>query len=279
MDKRSLYYRLNPELRYLTRRLYFLPTDFVDKLTGKRDSLTPPKGKIFVGHGDFKRQGNQFVEQLKTYGGLKAEHRVLDIGCGIGRVAVPLTQFLNEHGSYEGFDVVKSGIKWCQQKISKNYPNFNFQHIDLRNDLYNLKTKDEAKSFVFPYMDNEFDLVFLFSVFSHMMPEDVDNYLNQIQRVLKPGGTCLATFFIINNQSRALMENKNGLKFNYNKGDYALLDEKVKEANVAYNERYLKNIINKNDLKIENIHFGFWSGRNKSDCVDFQDIVISTLTS
>ncbi len=274
MNKRKLYYLLSPKLRRAVRRLYYLPADIFDFLTGKRDKQTPPKGKIFVGSGDFKKQGKDFVARLIKYAGLMPNHRVLDIGCGIGRAAIPLTKYINEKGSYEGFDIVKSGIKWCKKNISKNYPNFNFKHIDLKNDLYNLSSENEAKKFVFPYKNNEFDVVFLFSVFSHMLPEDVDNYLSQINRVLIDNGVCYATFFILNDEVKAFMQNNNGIKFLYDKKDYALHDKNVKEANVAYKEPFLKKMIEKNNFEIEKIMYGYWSGREKNNSSDFQDTLI-----
>lgn len=274
MDKRTLYYLLGPKLRRVLRRTYYFPVDVIDRILGRRDNLTPPKGKVFVGSGDFIQQGKRLLNLLEKYGRLKPSHRVLDVGCGIGRVAVPLTKYLNKNGSYEGFDIVKSGILWCQKKISMNYSNFNFRHIDLQNDLYNLRTDAKAKNHVFPYDDNEFDLVYLFSVFTHMLPDDVENYIGQINRVLKHGGICFATFFIMNEQNKKLSSGNMGLKFKFDKGDHLLIDNKVKEANVAYKEHHLKQIFIENNFIIEDIHYGFWSGRNKDQCLNFQDIVI-----
>jgi len=274
MIKRELYYLLNPKLRRTVRRFYYYPSDFIDSILGRRDKLIPPKGKIYIGHGDFKRQGDKLLDQLIKHANLQPEQRVLDVGCGIGRLAVPLTKYLNNQGSYEGFDIVKSGIKWCKKNISKSYPNFKFKHIDLKNDLYNLSTDKEAKNFIFPYKDNEFDLVFLFSVFTHMTPLDVDNYLEQINRVLKPNGICFATFFILNEEIKKLMDNYDGLKFIYDKGDYVLLDKKVHEANVAYKENYLKDLITKDKFKIEQIYYGWWCGRKRDKCLDYQDTLI-----
>ena len=274
MSKRELYYLLKPKLRRTVRRFYYYPSDFIDSILGRRDKLIPPKGKIFIGHGDFKMQGDRLLNQLISYANLQPDQRVLDVGCGIGRLAVPLTKYLNNQGSYEGFDIVKSGIKWCEKNINKSYPNFNFKHIDLKNDLYNLSTDKEAKNFTFPYKDNEFDLVFLFSVFTHMTPLDVDNYLEQINRVLKPKGICFATFFILNEKSKKLMNNYNGLKFNYDREGYVLLDKNVREANVAYKENYLKDLITKNKLNIEQIHYGWWCGRNREECLDYQDALV-----
>lgn len=50
----------------------------------------------------------------------------------MGRMALPLTQYLDQNGRYEGFDVFKSGIVWSQKNISKNFPNFNFKHVDIK---------------------------------------------------------------------------------------------------------------------------------------------------
>jgi SAM-dependent methyltransferase len=274
MNKRKLYYLLSPSLRRFVRRLYYLPVDIFDRITGKRDKITPPKGKIFIGSGDFLMQGERLLNILIQYGGLKPYHRVLDVGSGIGRLAIPLTKYLDSKGSYEGFDIVEAGICWCNKKITPQHHNFKFLHIDLKNDLYNLRTNTEAKNFIFPYNDNDFDLVFLFSVFTHMLPEDVDNYLKQIRRVLKKGGTCLATFFVHNKEIDEFMSKNDGLKFNYDYGNYLLFDPKVKEANVAFRESFLKQLIEKNNLSIEQVNYGFWSGREKSDCIDFQDTII-----
>ena len=274
MSKRKLYYMLSPRLRRFARRMYFLPIDFYEKVTGKRDSITPPKGKIYIGSGDFLAQGRRLLDMLIKHGKIKPNHRVLDVGCGIGRVAIPLTNYLSSEGSYEGFDIVKDGIKWCERKISPNHQNFNFVHINLKNNLYNLSTKQEAKNFEFPYQNNEFDLVFLFSVFTHMLPEDVDSYLGQIARVLKKGGVCLATFFVYNKESERLMRQNDGLQFKYDLGNYLLIDKKVKEANVAFREDFLKELVSKNGLKIDGFHYGYWPGRSKTESVDFQDVLI-----
>ncbi len=166
------------------------------------------------------------------------------------------------------------GIDWCTKHIHKTYPNFNFLHIDLKNDLYNLSVSREARNFVFPYKDNDFDLVILTSVFTHMLPNDVENYLNQIHRVLKPLGKCLVTFFVLNNESKLLMNNSRSFYFKHNFENYSLMDSNVKEANVAYEEGYLIDCFNKNNLEVEKVYYGWWSGKAKEVALDFQDTYI-----
>jgi len=261
-------------MRLFARRLFYLPIDLVESITGKRDAMTPPRGMVFVGSGDFKAQGQIMLGQLVKLAGLQPHEQVLDVGSGIGRVAVPLTQYLNREGSYEGIDIVRKGVDWCRRKISKDHPNFRFTHIDLKNDLYNLSTEQEAKGFVFPYVDARFDVVFLFSVFTHMMPDDTANYLHQIARVLKPGGRCLATFFILTDDSKADMMRYKGLQFVHQKGHYALLDPSVKEANVAFEQDWLHKQVSLAGLQIERNFLGYWPGLDKQQTAGFQDMLL-----
>lgn len=270
---RKLYYSLSPSMRLVARRIWYFPSDCWDSITGKRDSMIPPKGMIYVGSGDFIERGNDILDLLVKYAGLKPDASVLDVGCGIGRLAVPLTTFLSEKGSYDGFDIVKKGIDWCRNRISPRYANFEFLHIDLKNDLYNDKTENEARSFVFPYKDDSFDCIVLTSVFTHMMPDDVDNYLNQIARVMRSGGKCLVTFFLVNDDIMKRMERgETNFTFKHSYGDYLLMDKSVKEANIAYKESFLQELYDKYGLKRETVYYGQWSNSDKS--VSFQDVVV-----
>jgi ubiquinone/menaquinone biosynthesis C-methylase UbiE len=271
--KRFIFYSIPAGLRPLARRLWFLPADLLDKLLNRRPEGIPPRGMIFVGHGDYVKQGEKFLGFFKEFGGLKPGHHVLDVGCGIGRMAVPLTNYLSNEGSYDGFDVVKSGIDWCRKNISNQYPNFRFQHIALHNSLYNTATQVHASSFVFPYDDEVFDFVFLTSVFTHMVADDTTNYIAQISRVMKPGAICFASFFLLNEESEKLMaESPTHMNFPYDKGHYRLHSSKVDAANVAYKQEWLEGIFSHNRLHIKSIRYGQWCGRK--DFLDYQDIVI-----
>jgi ubiquinone/menaquinone biosynthesis C-methylase UbiE len=272
--KRKLYYALSPKLRRRARRLYYFPVDLIEGLSGKRDELTPPRGKIFIGPGDFRKLGEKLVSDFIAHGHLKPDDRVLDIGCGIGRIAIPLTKYLSKKGTYNGFDIVKEGIDWCRQKISPRFPNFTFTHVDLKNDLYNLRTDQSASEFVFPYPDNSFDFIILTSVFTHMQPAEVEQYLREISRVMGPGGTCFATFFIIDRHSQAFLENSAKPFFAHDHGDYMLHDNKVRDANIAFKLPYIEKLLNRSGLRIEKFHPGWWAGRDRSMQVDFQDVLI-----
>ena len=53
------------------------------------------------------------------------------------------------------------------------------------------------------------------------------------------------------------------------------MDEQVQSANVAYDELYLlQKMIGPAGLKAEQVHYGYWPGREKQACKDFQDILV-----
>jgi ubiquinone/menaquinone biosynthesis C-methylase UbiE len=271
--KRFLYYLLPVPIRLFARRLYYFPVDIYDSVTGNRPQGVPPRGKIFIGPGDYVKLGEKFLDYFRELCGLKPEHAVLDIGCGIGRMALPLTHFLNEKGSYDGFDIVKSGIDWCNKHIASKHPNFRFKYTGLYNQLYNTSDKVDAGNFIFPYNTNHFNFVFLTSVFTHMMPAEVENYINEIGRVMKPGASSLMSFFIVNCESEDLMiKQPTHMNFPINKGFYRLHSSQVDTANVAYDEEWLLDKLEKAGLKMEEIKYGQWCGRK--NYFDYQDLVI-----
>lgn len=89
--------------------------DGFDFILGKRDSVIPPKRLIFIGDGDFRKVGEEFFRHFVELGGLKKSDNVLDVGSGIGRMAIPLINYLDPNSRYEGIDIVESGINWCKK--------------------------------------------------------------------------------------------------------------------------------------------------------------------
>jgi len=247
--------------------------DKLGLLLGQRDKLTPPH-RMF---SDPDRvDGSNNIREFILIGeltvrwllecGLKSDHKVLDVGCGIGRMAIPLTKYLNR-GSYEGLDITKEKVNYCRRTITKKHPNFNFQHADLYNKYYNPNGKYRAAEYKFPYENGIFDFIFLISVFTHMLPEDMDNYLNEISRVLKYNGKCVITFFLTNT--------KLGDPYIKYSEVCHIYDENYPEHGVFYNEEYIRTLFTKYGLKIEMMNYGSWSKREGSSRDSFQDRIIA----
>jgi SAM-dependent methyltransferase len=256
--------------RLAIRRAVFFPLDVLDLLTGRRDPLVPPRGLWFVGGGHF--HDNQFLSSFTQLCDLQSHHRVLDIGCGIGKQAVPLTQYLSPEGSYEGFDIVEEGVRWCKRQISGRHPNFKFAHVDVFNKHYNPQGRGSPSEWKFPYLDSEFDFAFAISVFTHMLPDAMENYLNELGRVLKPNGKAFLSFFLLNESSRDLIaRGQSTIPLTHHFGGYAVLDPKFPETTVGLPEDFVKKCFEQSGLAIDAIHYGSWCGRNEADF--YQDIV------
>jgi SAM-dependent methyltransferase len=145
-----------------------------------------------VGGVSAERGANQV--RLLRHWGLRPSSRVLEIGCGVGRLAYELASFLDADGRYTGFDVSPTAIGWCNEHYAPRLPNFRFDLLDVRNVRYRPSTGAEAASVEFPYPADEFDVVCAFAVFMHMQLPEIANYFAEIARVMKPDGFAVATF-------------------------------------------------------------------------------------
>lgn len=241
-----------------------------------RDPLVPPRSMIFIGDGDFKKTGDEFKRYFIEIGGLQPHHRILDVGSGIGRMAAPLTSYMSAQGEYHGFDIVLKGIEWCRKEISSRYPNFHFLHADIQNMAYNPDGVYQAVSYQFPYETESFDFVFLTSVFTHMFPADMENYLKEIARVLKKNGRCFITYFLLNVESEKLIHSDlSSQKFIYDLNGCFTTDKDNPEWAIAFKEKAIRDLFAKNGLDIaEPITYGSWCGRK--NFLSYQDIVLGT---
>jgi SAM-dependent methyltransferase len=263
------------ETRLLVRRVVNLPRDTFESLTGRRDPLIPPRGLWYVGgEENYRAINEEFLKYFVELGGLRPSDRVLDVGCGIGVTAARLTSFLDQGGSYEGFDIVRTGTTWANAHINSRFSNFKFTHADIFNKHYNPKGKLDPETYLFPYDSASFDFVFLKSVFTHMRPAGVRHYLREIRRVLKPTGRCLATAFLLNEDSKKLIaENRSSLNLIHDLGGYHVLDPQFPETAVGLPEEDLKEWCGLAHLTLDQpVHYGSWCGR--PNYLSYQDVVI-----
>ena len=175
-------------------------------------------------------------------------------------------------------DIVKLGIDWCAKNITPRYPNFRFQVADVYNKHYNRSGRYKASEYRFPFENETFDMVNLVSVFTHMMPGDVENYIKEISRVTKIGGKSIISYFILNDESLKLIEaGKSTQKFQYKYEEYRIVNPDNPEETISYPEESIRRLYTKNNLKIiEPIRYGSWCGREKS--LYYQDLVVAEKT-
>lgn len=254
-----------------TQSLRLRAADAVDAARGRRDPLIPPRRLTgYVGNSDFRATGDEFLGHFRALADLEPSDRVLDVGCGIGRMARVLVPVLAPPGSYDGFDIVAEGIAWCQQHYRDTPAPFRFQHADLRNATYNPEGALQAADYRFPYADGGFDLVLATSVFTHLLPDAADHYLAEAARMLASSGRLFATWCLLLGEQAASPPPP--LRLAQPDGPAAVQDPAEPEAMVAYAEGWVRERLDANGLRLRAIHPGSWSGRAG---LTYQDIVVA----
>jgi SAM-dependent methyltransferase len=222
-----------------------------DLLDRRRGVLLPPKSLRLRVPGNFRAVGAEVREQLKGVGGLRPDDRLLDLCCGVGRIAIPLTGYLGPQASYSGIDVWAEGIRWCQQTITPRFANFEFQYLDARNPKFNPGASRPLEEAALPFTDGSFDMVLMCAILQ-LTTADVRHLVAESARLLVPGGTFFSAWLLLDEQASVAPDDGRAVAFEM--GD-------------------MRSLLASCGLSVDAVHFGEWSGR--SPTLGYQDIVIA----
>jgi SAM-dependent methyltransferase len=267
-----------PLLERAATSLRLRALDLRDRVGGRADPLVPPRRLHFVGHADsdFAGTGDEFLGHFVALGGLSRRDRVLDVGCGIGRMARPLAGFLDASagGAYDGFDINPGGIAWCREHYERDHPEFAFVVADIFNTRYNPAGTHAAADFTFPYDDGTFGFTLATSVFTHLTQDAAERYVAEAARTLRHGGTLFATWLLLDDDSRAAVRaGRAALPFRLGEGVTAVIDPAVPEDAIAFDRAWVTETAARHGLTITAIHDGTWRGAGGPT---YQDIVVAT---
>jgi SAM-dependent methyltransferase len=253
------------------RRTLHRGLSVVDRLRpSRRDALLPPAHlRIYyyrtADPAAFARARASARAEVLTHG-LAPHHRVLDVGSGIGNLALGVTDFLT--ATYDGLETHPEAVAWCQRAITPRHPSFRFHRADVASRAYNPGGTTTAAAYRFPFENGAFDFVMLGSVFTHMLPDEVAHYLREIARVLDPGGVAVVSWFLLDDESRrGVDEGRSFMSFDvrHASGACRLHDVDVPEAAVAFEEAFALNAVAAAGLRVRDRRRGAWATGRSDD--------------
>ena len=246
----------------------------VAKLRRREDRFLPPRRlRGLAGEGDYRETGNELLGELVQLGRIAPHDRVVDIGCGPGRLAYRLQTYLGPAGIYTGIDPNLACIEWLTEAY-KWRRDFDFHHIDVRNGLYNPAGAVEPREFKIPINDETQDIVTMFSLMTHMLPQDIEPYLREARRVLIPGGWILVSMFLLDDVARqAIADGSALISFHEDDGQIAVVDPDLPEQAIAYDREWFLDRLAEADFTSVGIRHGTWVPRGTGRT--FQDLILA----
>ena len=234
----------------------------------------PPSKLRFMGESDdtFLGLGDELADAVVRHTELGPASRVLDVGCGYGRLAHALLRRGFE-GTYLGIDVQKSPLRWCSRHLGSD--RFEFRHFDLPNERYNPSGDLSIRNIGLG--EREYDVVCAFSLFTHMWPKDVTAYFDLFRKVLADDGRAVTTFFLLDNTWRKLVSEGKTMRFQHvrdNDCRYLSADEPLHAVGYRL-EWVIRNAFIAGLLPASPPRFGKWSQRPlEEDEAAFQDTLV-----
>jgi SAM-dependent methyltransferase len=155
----------------------------------------PPKslrqgGRHFRSDVDFLSGAERDAKRLVHYAGLGPATRLVDFGCGSGRLLIGIRDLGLVIRSYVGLEVQNRHVQWANRFLRDGVTNVAFVKVDSANNLYNPAGNGLQR---WPLHDGSADLVYAYSVFSHMRGDEVRFHLEEAARV---ADTLVLTAFV-----------------------------------------------------------------------------------
>ncbi len=171
--------------------------------------------------------------------------RVLDFGCGAGRVAIQMLMQNEVPQRYLGIDVSRKMIDWCSSNLTSYDPNFTFQHHDVFSAVY---APDNSPNSVLglPAEDASFSLAIAHSVFTHLYQNQMVHYLNELARIMEYGGILYTTWFFFNREAFSVLASHQNCIF---------INERDPTQAVYYDWNFFRQAVKACGLKIAWIHW------------------------
>ncbi|NNM70875.1 class I SAM-dependent methyltransferase [Enterovirga aerilata] len=232
-----------------------------------------------VGGADPEQVGAMCFDIVSKYIDVGKATRLLDFGCGAGRVMLSGLRQAPHIKSFVGFDIMEDAIAFFRENIAPD-KRTRFELIEGNNDHYDRfvgnsvrKTRDHLRETYGGF----FDGAFAFSVFTHVDRDDIGGLLQFVANLLRPGGIFVFTAFILNPYSRKRIRDNSAL-FKFEFPDFSedkqvfVGDSRDRLAFIAFDQFLFDSAIVDAGLIPRHIEFGSWRGDNQAGTL--QDVIV-----
>jgi SAM-dependent methyltransferase len=238
-----------------------------------------------TGSDQFETIGKALLGNYQRHVPFSPEANIVDLGCGIGRLAFQLLEFLSDRGRYAGIDVSLDSILWCRRNLSLIRPNFAFYQVDAYSEVYNPFGRFSTTEMHLPVPDRSADRIFAGSLFTHLLEDEVIHYLREFRRILRPDGFVYTSFFLYSREAleSAKINRKTSwvpsFAIDHGNGVYGNDPDHIRGA-VAFTDEAMRRMIAKADLRLDRPYLrGWWSGLYGDHADDGQDVAVLRLPS
>jgi len=149
------------------------------------------------------RSGLKIIDYISQYKTIK-KATILDFGCGV-KIAQALRQMDDPHNVYYGLDVYGEMIDYLQSELSEN-KKYEFAKVPFQNAMYNKTGKPMKSDSKLPIKDINADIICMFSVITHMNPEDTFAVLSLLKRYASKKTRLIFSCFSIPNQKEDFID-------------------------------------------------------------------------
>lgn len=248
-------------------------------LSAAADGPVPPASGHEIGDGDFRAIGAEFLGHFVELGELTPDDDVLEIGCGFGRMALPLAGYLSPQARYLGFDIVREPIEWCRAHVAPLHPGFGFEQVDARHPLYNPDGALPADCGFLGRLPAPLgwrpSFVMAVSVLTHLEPAPMLQLLADARAVLRPGGRLFLTAFLTGPDTPSMDEGTRLPAAKWRaEGPLVALCGAPATAAIGVPWAWLAKALAGPGLRPERVRFGHWRG-GPDPALPYQDVVVA----
>jgi SAM-dependent methyltransferase len=233
--------------------------------------LKSPLGGINPYHEAFDQIGQQFKQLLTGYANLTTNSKILDIGCGTGRLAKQLIGWMPKN-NYHGIEINKDYHNYCKRTYKSE-----FSLLDINHAEFNPSGKIQPEDFKLDFPDSSFTHCCMIAVLNHFKIEWFEQYAAEISRILVHKGIFFATAILINSSSDEATKRRNKPPFLFDHREENQWWDFYQRPlfNTAISEHLVRRSLVKHGLMIkEPIRYGEWCGSQMA--ITGHDVIIAS---